>query len=138
MVDYPGCRFWRELMAVYPEAKVLHSTRDPDSWFESTQATIFAPGSVADAPPEHLKPFMGMVTGDFDGRLHDRALMVERYRRHEAEVIATVPKARLLVYPVGSGWDPLCAFLGVPVPDAPYPSENSREEFQTRIAQRKR
>ncbi len=135
MVDYPGCRFWRELMDVYPDAKVLHSTRDPDTWFESTQATIFAPGSIADAPPDPVKPFMQMVTGDFDGRIHDRDLMLERYRRHEADVIATVPKDRLLVYPVGSGWEPLCAFLGVPVPETPYPSENSRAQFQDRVRQ---
>jgi len=45
MVDYPGAAFWRELADYYPEAKVLHSVRDPDQWFDSTQATIFAPGS---------------------------------------------------------------------------------------------
>ena len=44
MVDYPGAAFWRELADYYPEAKVLHSVRDPDQWFDSTQATIFAPG----------------------------------------------------------------------------------------------
>ena len=55
MVDYPGCKFWRELMDYYPDAKVLHSLRDPDKWFDSTQATIFAPGSGAGAPPDRWK-----------------------------------------------------------------------------------
>ena len=40
MVDHPGCAYWRELMDHYPEAKVLHTVRDPDKWFDSTQATI--------------------------------------------------------------------------------------------------
>ena len=43
MVDYPGCKFWRELIDYYPDAKVLHSIRDPERWFESTQATISRP-----------------------------------------------------------------------------------------------
>ena len=28
--DYPGCMFWRELVAKYPDAKVILTTRDPD------------------------------------------------------------------------------------------------------------
>ena len=39
---------------------------------------------------------------------------------------------RLLVYEVGSGWEPLCAFLGVPVPDEPFPRSNATAEFQER------
>ncbi|MEO5492979.1 MAG: sulfotransferase family protein [Sphingomonas sp.] len=42
-VDYPGAAYWRELSAYYPDAKVIHTVRDPDLWFDSTQATIFAP-----------------------------------------------------------------------------------------------
>jgi hypothetical protein len=41
-VDYPGCAFWRELTQSYPTAKVLLSVRDPQDWFDSTQATIFS------------------------------------------------------------------------------------------------
>jgi hypothetical protein len=41
--DYPGCMFWRELIAKYPEAKVILTTREPDKWFESVTATVFSP-----------------------------------------------------------------------------------------------
>jgi hypothetical protein len=136
MVDYPGCKFWRELMDHYPDAKVIHTQRDPDRWFESTQATIFAPGSGVDNPPEPMKEFFGMVTSEFTGRLHDRDFMIDHFKAHSAKVIATVPKDRLLVYEAGQGWEPLCRFLGVPVPDAPYPQENSRADFQARVASR--
>ena len=134
MVDYPGCKFWRELMDYYPDAKVLHSTRDPERWFESTQATIFAPGSGATNPPPPMKPFFDMVTREFEGRLHDRDFMIEMFKQHDATVVATVPKERLLVFEASQGWEPLCAFLGVAVPDKPYPRENSTADFQARIA----
>ncbi|HEY2177457.1 MAG TPA: sulfotransferase [Caulobacteraceae bacterium] len=136
MVDYPGCRYWRELAQHWPDAKVLHTVRDPDTWFDSTQATIFAPGSFADAPPEPLKPFFESISGAFGGHLHDRDFMTDYFRRHTAEVVATIPPERLLVYEVGEGWERLCAFLGVPVPDTPYPSENTRAQFQDRVRAR--
>lgn len=135
MVDYPGARYWRQLAEHYPEAKVLLTLRDPDAWFESTQATIFAPNSPAvNAPPE-MKRFFASIIGEFGERLHDRAFMTDHFRRHNALVQATIPKERLLVYEVGEGWTRLCAFLGVPVPDTPFPSENSREEFRARQQQ---
>jgi hypothetical protein len=49
-------------------------------------------------------------------------------------VKAEIPPERLLVYQAGQGWAPLCAFLGVPVPAEPYPSENNRAEFAARVA----
>jgi hypothetical protein len=136
MVDYPGCKFWRELMAYYPDAKVLHSTRDPERWFESTQATIFAPGSGAANPPPAMKAFFSMVTSEFGDRLHDRDFMIEAFKAHDQTVRASVPKDRLLVFEASQGWAPLCGFLGVPVPDTPYPRENSTADFQGRIAGR--
>jgi hypothetical protein len=42
-----------------------------------------------------------------------------------------VPAERLLVYEVAEGWEPLCDFLGVPVPDAPMPHLNDTKSFRT-------
>lgn len=136
MVDYPGCKFWRELMDYYPDAKVLHTVRDADKWFDSTQATIFAPGSPGVAPPPHLAEFFHMVMGHFGEKLHDRAYMTDHFRKHTEEVIAGVPADRLLVYNVGDGWDPLCKFLGVPVPATDYPRENSTADFKKNLSRR--
>lgn len=132
MVDYPGAAFWRELADYYPDARVLHTVRDPDQWFDSTQATIFAPSSPVFR--EGMRPFIEAFMGDLINHLNDRAYMTDYFRRHTDEVIAAIPPERLLVYEVGSGWEPLCAFLGVSVPGEPYPSENSRADFATRIA----
>jgi len=128
MVDYPGAHYWRAIAAHYPDAKVLHTVRDPDQWFESTQATIFAPDGPT-SRPSPFSPFFATILGHFGDRLHDRAFMTDYFRRHTEEVIRTIPAERLLVYTVGDGWGPLCKFLSVPVPAAPYPSENSRADF---------
>lgn len=132
-VDYPSAAYWRELAAYYPDAKVIHTVRDPQAWFDSTQATIFAP----DGPPARalagedvpMAAFFRSFAGPFVGRLHDRDLMVEHFVRHTEAVKAEIPAERLLIYEAGQGWAPLCRFLDLPVPQAPYPSENSRAEF---------
>lgn len=133
MVDHPGCGFWRELMDHYPDAKVLHTVRDPDKWFDSTQATIFNPARPA--PPEGtpMRAFLDRLTAWYGGDMHDRAFMTDFFRRHTEAVVAGVPADRLLVFQVSDGWTPLCKFLGVPAPDAPFPRENSTEQFQTNL-----
>lgn len=133
MVDWPGVQYWRELVAYYPDAKVIHTTRDADAWFESTQATIFSPTSLERFKVGGLvADFFGAALGDLRDHLNDRAFLIDYFHRHEAEVKATIPAERLLIYPVGSGWGPLCDFLGVEVPDEPFPSENSRSAFAQR------
>ena len=134
-VDYPGCTYWRELAAFYPAAKVLLTVRDADDWFDSTQATIFSPpmrARMAGSPMEGF--FQKVVTRDFGDRIDDRAFMTEAFERHNAAVRSAVPPERLLVYEVGEGWPRLCEFLGVPMPTAPFPRVNSREEMQRMMA----
>ena len=138
MVDYPGSFYWRELAAHYPNAKVLHTERDADKWFDSTQATIFAPNSPTTQTEGPMAEFFSSFLRDIRPHLHDRAFMTAHFRRHNEEVKRTIPPERLLVYEAGQGWDPLCKFLGVPVPDAPYPSENSKAEFVARVAAMKK
>jgi Sulfotransferase domain len=132
VVDYPGALFWRELAAHYPDAKIVHSVRDPDRWFESTQETIFAPRSPGMMPPAPFKPFFDMIYEKIGVDLHDRDAMIGYFKRHTEEVLRTIPPERLLVFEARQGWEPLCAFLGVPVPNTPFPAENSREEFKVR------
>ena len=134
-VDYPGCTYWRELAAFYPDAKVLLTVRDADDWFDSTQATIFSPpmrARIAGSPMDAF--FQKAVFCDFGDRIDDRAFMTEAFERHNAAVRNSVPPERLLVYEVGEGWPRLCEFLGVPVPGAPFPRLNSREEMRRMMA----
>ncbi|HEX5377637.1 MAG TPA: sulfotransferase [Phenylobacterium sp.] len=131
-VDWPNATFYAELADAYPDAKVILTERDPEARFASTQATIFR----RDPPPDSDVPFDQMlrkVIGRlFDHRMHDHDHLIEVFRRHNAEVRRRIPADRLLVYQVAQGWDPLCAFLGVAVPDGPMPNVNSTEEFVSR------
>ncbi len=128
--DYPGCTYWRELAAHYPQAKIVLTTRDADSWFDSVSATIFSEPHRATFSGGPLAPFFdATVYADFGDRIGDRAFMTDYFRRWNQQVIDAVPPERLLVYSAREGWEPLCAFLGVPVPDMPYPRVNSREEL---------
>src|SRR5689334_16175753 len=72
-VDYPGARYWKELAAFYPDAKVLHSVRDPQQWFESTQATIFSPNSPARSIPNpEMQTFFGkLLFNELGPRMQD-------------------------------------------------------------------
>lgn len=147
-VDWPGCAYWRELVAAYPEAKVLLSVRDPDRWYDSAANTIYrmtAPeteavrGALADVLPAETAAQLS-ATGafvneliwqsTFGGRFADRAQAIRIFNEHNAAVRAAVPPERLLVYEVTQGWAPLCRFLDVAVPaDLPFPHVNDRQSF---------
>jgi hypothetical protein len=55
--------------------------------------------------------------------------LIAAFNEQEAAVKATIPAERLLVFDVRQGWEPLCEFLGKPVPDSDFPRTNSKEEF---------
>lgn len=134
-VDYPGCYFWRELAEFYQDAKVLLSVRDPEQWFESTQATIFSPDTIKRMSGTPIRPFIEKTAWRaFGNRIHERDFMINAFKDHNAEVERTIPKDRLLVYDVKQGWEPICRFLNVPVPSTPFPQRNSREEMSALMA----
>ena len=54
------------------------------------------------------------------------------------QVKAEIPAERLLVFEVKQGWGPLCEFLGVPVPEEPFPNVNDTNEMQHRIRSMKK
>ena len=135
-VDWPSCHFYRELSRIYPHAKVILTVRDPDGWFRSTQATIFRPEHVALLDKRPMGGFLKKVVFPaFDGRLHDREQAIAVYERHNAEVRRTIVPERLLVYDVAQGWEPLCRFLGAPIPAESFPHANTTEEFRSRSRQ---
>jgi Sulfotransferase domain len=134
-VDWPGARYWRELAQHYKKAKVILSVRDPDSWFDSVQATI-APFVAARGthPSPHINAIaeMGYQTVSvqvFGDRLSDRDHAIRIFRRHIAEVQSEIPSDRLLTFDLSSGWKPLCEFLEVEAPDIPFPKTNSSKAF---------
>jgi hypothetical protein len=128
--DYPACSYWRELAERYPDAKVVLTVRDANSWYDSVSETIFSPrmqSSFAGTPVEAM--MKGVIFDAFNGRADERAFMTDWFTRRNQQVVDALPAERLLVFSPKQGWEPLCTFLGVPVPDAPFPRVNSRDEI---------
>ncbi|KAI0975921.1 P-loop containing nucleoside triphosphate hydrolase protein [Xylaria arbuscula] len=144
--DWPACAFAKELIEAYPEAKVVLTTRDVDSWHASTMKTVY--WRVTDPElrwlsnfswaakmyyPMLKKFFDTFFEGDFANRGKDV------FTKHYAEVKKMVPPERLLEYRVQDGWEPLCKFLDCPVPkDMPFPNVNDNSDFVTRSKRRNR
>ena len=134
-----------ELAEAYPEAKVVLSVRDPQKWVEELPRD-----DLGDRIRRMLIRYLSNARAQIDPRwprylqLVDRMFWIEngtfagatRQRpddrgdgapsRRGARGIAP---ERLLDWDVTEGWEPLCRFLGVAVPDEPLPHANDRETF---------
>lgn len=132
VVDWPGAHFWRELAAAHPQAKVILTVRDPDRWGDSIRATIFPLlRHLAETGGEPL-PGDIILERTFAHRTADRAHCAAIFAAHNRAVRDALGPDRLLVFDVKEGWEPLCAFLSVPVPDGePFPHLNDTKEFQS-------
>jgi Sulfotransferase domain len=149
-VDWPGGFFYRELLEAYPDAKIVLSTRDPEAWEKSMRDTVWGTyygGSlifhlsearrlVEPLWDDYIKLFKSMLfveRGPFvSGHAEPGGLAAGLTRYHE-EVKRNVPADRLLVWSVAEGWEPLCDFLGVDVPDAPFPRLNDSKQYIDRL-----
>ena len=149
-VDWPGSFFWRELIEHYPDAKVLLSVRDGAGWEASMRDTIFglfygdmlmrdlstARGRVDSKWHGYLEMMEGMWQQSgliADGAATTSESMQGAMERFNQEVQENVPAERLLVWSAGDGWEPLCDFLELPVPDTPFPHLNDSKEFAERV-----
>jgi hypothetical protein len=139
-VDWPGAHVWRELATAFPEAKVLHTRRPENSWVKSFSRTIgklMHTYPAMELPP-HIKDMMDatfhMVSNQtFTSGMDTEEGLLAAYRQRTEDVMAAIPPERLLVFDVAEGWEPLCAFLDVPVPDTPFPHQNVRADFWDRL-----
>ena len=135
-VDWPGSHYWRQVAEAFPEAKVLHSVRPEDSWVRSFQRTIGKLMTVYEGMnlPPHIRAILDMnkqiiSEGTFGGSPLDEDVLRAAFRKRTEDVLAAIPEGRVLVFDPADGWEPLCAFLDVPVPDQPFPHKNLRADF---------
>lgn len=144
-VDWPTAAFWRELAEFYPAAKVVLTVRDPEAWYASFAQTISVamgttqPSSdtrkamtahgIAGTPARDALARRIVAERVFHGRADDKEHVLAVYRRHVAEVVASVPTERLLLFDPADGWGPLTRFLGVAEPVEDYPHVNRRPDF---------
>lgn len=149
-VDWPGGYFYRELAEAHPDAKVVLSVRDPERWEPSFRETIwnmcFGESLIRllSSARAHVDPrwerYLRLVhrmfwseQGTFASGHAEPQQLMDAFVRHNEEVRRAIPADRLLVWEVTEGWGPLCEFLGVEVPDQPFPHANDRETFLDRV-----
>lgn len=142
VVDFPASCAWRELYEEYPASKVLLTVRDPAKWWTSVATTIYPSRTMFPRWLRLMIPFtqrwLDMVdrlvwSGIFDGRFEDEAHATAIFEQHIEAVRAHCDPDRLLVFRVSEGWQPLCDFLGVPVPDGPFPHLNDSKSLRRRF-----
>lgn len=150
-VDFPGYMVYKELLGKYPDAKVVLNLRDPEEWYDSAINTVYA--ATPQTLGQKLNIMKKMIASSrfrkiaktfrlaerylwgrqFQGDFKNKAKAIEIYNRFNDEVRAFVPADQLLEFRVSDGWEPLCNFLGVPVPVEPFPFKNKRKEFKEQM-----
>ncbi|THD26459.1 Nad dependent epimerase dehydratase [Fasciola hepatica] len=147
VTDNPGCTIYKQLMKLYPEAKLILTVRNPNTWIQSIRETvrpkepIFGTGWL-----NRLRELIFIAPGF--GRMTDQSMrlalggnvdltdddqMIRGFVHRIEEVKRVVPAERLLVFEVKDGWGPLCRFLNKPIPNVPFPRVNDRKEMQKRL-----
>jgi hypothetical protein len=149
-VDWPGSYFYAELAEAYPDAKVLLSVRDAEGWEHSMRDTIWGMfyddilirdlSSARVRVDDEWRAFIalmqemwkrsGLIDSGADTTPESMRAAMERFNQGVQD---TVPADRLLVWSVGDGWEPLCDFLELSVPDTPFPHLNDSKVFVDRI-----
>lgn len=135
VLDFPACTAWRRLMSDFPQAKVLMTLhpKGAEAWYDSCYSTIYV-GTELDAATPFGRKFNTMMddlvwNGLLQGTMAHKEQAIALYEAHLEEVQATVPAERLLVFSADQGWEPLCRFLEMDVPDAPFPNVNNQAEM---------
>lgn len=138
-VDWPSSLFWESQAKAFPEAPILLSTRkDSETWYNSVAKTIVpATQNSEDGPWRSMACALfekGMGIPDINHPNKDT--MIAAYEAHNEHVRATVPADRLFEWQPEDGWGPICRALQIPVPDEPFPHENSTQQFVDNIEAR--
>lgn len=142
-VDWPACSYYQQILAAHPEARVILSVRNPERWYQSCRETIYLPSSLF--PMRVVLPWIpGMRRiftmakrlvweTTFEGRFEDKAFALQRFQTHIDQVKASVPPDKLLVFEAAQGWEPLCRFLNLPVPQEPFPHVNDAASMRLQM-----
>lgn len=145
VTDTPANAFGPELIAAYPKARVVLVEREIEAWYASFERALIAGtehpgivGGLAWLDRERTGKqvpvlYRGIMQGQFGARdaKEFKAKARAVYRRHYEEIREVLKtrgeEGRLLEYKLGQGWEPLCKFLGVKVPDTEFPRVNETE-----------
>jgi hypothetical protein len=133
-VDWPASAHWKSLAQANPDAVILLSMRDPESWWTSASNTIFpAMDRLGSEHSEWRRMIDATFASNFAADKSNKQAMIDAFNRHNDDVLKNAPADRLLVWSPQEGWAPICNKLNLPAPSEPFPMTNSTEEFQSRF-----
>ena len=143
--DMPSSIYWKEQLKAYPDAVVILTVRDAEKWYKSWMETVALMQPDCDECPFGIRIVQGLgfftmknfaamssrvLTMDtFSGDLSKKN-MIKSYNLHVEDVRSSCPPEKLLEFSYTDGWEPLCKFLNVPIPDEPYPNLNDAVAFR--------
>lgn len=150
--DIPGALLYKELMAAYPDLKIILNVRDAESWYTSMSNTVYPAVPKTDEVKAEMKRkgdevhprFHGiaktlalvevyLLNRFLEGDFENKEKAIAKFNEHEAAVKDFVPADQLLTFDVKDGWAPLCEFLDVEVPETDFPFKNTTANFQQQI-----
>ncbi|PSK58646.1 hypothetical protein B9Z65_6661 [Elsinoe australis] len=124
-----------QLLELYPDALFVCTVRDPDAWTRSMvglshAATMKFLAAVLWplAYMRPLVPYVKVLERQWLALYGESVPLTRKtYDAHLAWVREVVPRDRLLEFDVRDGWGPLCAKLGLEVPDVEFPRLNDSD-----------
>jgi len=142
-IDWPACSFYKDLIDKYPNAKVILTVRDPDKWYKSVRDTIYIMSNILpwwayllSGKSRIMRKMISNVIwdGTFNGRFEQEDYAKNVFLNHIEQVKNTVAKEKLLIYEVTQGWQPLCDFLNLPIPEGEaFPNVNDTNTMKQLI-----
>lgn len=118
--------FYKYLDYKFPGSKFVLALRDYDEWIESIRyITDKNPVTSREMDDQIMRRMMVYESVTFD-----KQKFTDAYHRHHDDVrryFKDRPDDLLeMKLTAGEGWEKLCPFLGLPVPDAPFPHLHKR------------
>ncbi len=133
ITDITVVPYYQELDLLWPAAKFVLTVREEESWLRSCRRHWERPAGNKAALGEHYPDLQRFLrSAVYGARAFHRERFLRVARRHTAEVLRYFSgrDRDLLVLDVagGQGYERLAPFLGLPVPDEPFPHHNDRSE----------
>ncbi|HMK63587.1 MAG TPA: sulfotransferase [Acidimicrobiales bacterium] len=135
-LGWPSAPLWPELSDAFPDAPIVLSVRDADSWWRSVSQTVLpamAGYFEPDAPDDGWTRMGRAILNRLTPQWRDETSAKAAFAAYNEHVRATAPPSRLVEWRPGDGWGPLCAALGLTEPGHPFPHANTMAEARAEL-----